>query len=498
MRIRRTATAAVLCAIGLTGLAPAGATAEEAQRAGTAPAPAKLDPGRDTSGQMIWERFGSAEEMPADKIGATLSTKRLETARASNTQPNTLAPRSTASHPTPQREKHLARTLGQKYMAEGSETRSEQLGKFRSDSDTVDTSSSGIIDFAACEADPAGQAQSKNSPGHVIDHFNFCRWGYNQVTKLDGNGRIEGYVRFKEIEVGEGAKGIRTGRIHIKTKQVEGFGIYSEFAGTRMKIQPSLKGNINHLGECGNNNLVDFGGGRSSFTRELAGWEDQYIYYEITSDETKADQSRVDKVSYCQFETHYKVESAKGNTPWSYVSPTGGMRFDSAAYMGSDTQYGHKGAIFNRVTPVFSYDRADTSVKGVAEHIFDALYAPQLTYPQKTDKDIPGNIWNGEWQPLHRNVPTGTWGTFSPDSDAVAAANESAKNSACAGLTRPADHDCDEFPFASTKEGAGVGDGNFSVRMVPSTENRSAGGKLSAWYSKDRILDGDPYGIFVS
>ncbi|MEV6962691.1 NucA/NucB deoxyribonuclease domain-containing protein [Streptomyces sp. NPDC051207] len=77
---------------------------------------------------------------------------------------------------------------------------------------------------------------------------------------------------------------------------------------------------------------------------------------------------------------------------------------------------------------------------------------------------------------MHRNVPTGTWGTFSPDSDAVAAANESAKNSACASLTRPADHDCDEFSFASTKEGAGVGDGNFSVPMVPSTENRSAGG----------------------
>ncbi|MFB8166214.1 hypothetical protein G3I31_07335 [Streptomyces sp. SID9913] len=496
MRIRRAATAAVLCAVGLTGLAPAAATAEESRHSGSVSESAKLDPDSDTSGQMVWERFGSAGDIPADRIGETFSAKRLDAARAANAQPNTVTPQSSTSHPTAEREKHLARALGQRYIADGSETRSEQLGKFRSDA--VGTTANGIIEFDKCEADPAGQAQDKNSPGHVIDHFNFCRWGYNQVTKLDGKGRIEGYVRFKEIEVGEGAKGTRTGRIHIKTKDVDGFGIYSEFSGTRMKIQPSLKGDINHLGECGNNNLVDFGGGKDSFTRELSGWEDQYIYYEITSDETKADQSRVDKVSYCQFETHYKVLSAKGNTPWSYVSPTGGMRFDSATYMGSDIQYGHKGAIFNRVTPVFSYDRADASVESVAEHIFDALYAPQLTYPQKNDKDIPGNIWNGEWQPLHRNVKTGTWGTFSPDSDAIAAANERAKDSACAGLTRPADHDCDEFPFASTKEGAGVGDGNFSVRMVPATENRSAGGKLSAWYSKDRILDGDPYGIFVN
>ncbi|WP_254708364.1 NucA/NucB deoxyribonuclease domain-containing protein [Streptomyces lunaelactis] len=57
---------------------------------------------------------------------------------------------------------------------------------------------------------------------------------------------------------------------------------------------------------------------------------------------------------------------------------------------------------------------------------------------------------------------------------------------------------CDEFPFASTKEGAGKGDGNFSVRYVPQPDNSTAGAGLSAWYGQDRILDGDPYGIYVS
>jgi hypothetical protein len=65
-------------------------------------------------------------------------------------------------------------------------------------------------------------------------------------------------------------------------------------------------------------------------------------------------------------------------------------------------------------------------------------------------------------------------------------------------LDRPDDsYQCDEFPFASTKEGAGKGDGNFSVRYVPGTENEQAGRELGNWYGTDRILHGDEYMIYV-
>ncbi|MFE5853508.1 NucA/NucB deoxyribonuclease domain-containing protein [Streptomyces sp. NPDC056500] len=57
---------------------------------------------------------------------------------------------------------------------------------------------------------------------------------------------------------------------------------------------------------------------------------------------------------------------------------------------------------------------------------------------------------------------------------------------------------CDKSPFSSTKEGAGKGDGNFSVRYVRGAQNGSAGTKLAVWYGQDRILDGDGYGIWVS
>ncbi|MEU3491223.1 NucA/NucB deoxyribonuclease domain-containing protein [Streptomyces massasporeus] len=66
------------------------------------------------------------------------------------------------------------------------------------------------------------------------------------------------------------------------------------------------------------------------------------------------------------------------------------------------------------------------------------------------------------------------------------------------GLNRPSDsYQCDEFPFASTKEGAGLGDGNFSVRYVPGTENSKAGSELADWYGSDRILHNNAYGIHV-
>ncbi|EAU37150.1 conserved hypothetical protein [Aspergillus terreus NIH2624] len=50
---------------------------------------------------------------------------------------------------------------------------------------------------------------------------------------------------------------------------------------------------------------------------------------------------------------------------------------------------------------------------------------------------------------------------------------------------------CDEFPFASTKEGGS----GARLRCVDSTENSSEGGQLSAFYGT--INDGDKFGITI-
>ncbi len=60
---------------------------------------------------------------------------------------------------------------------------------------------------------------------------------------------------------------------------------------------------------------------------------------------------------------------------------------------------------------------------------------------------------------------------------------------------------CDEYPFASTEEGAarpgallGV---DFSVREVPLSQNRSQGGVLGRFYRRNRVLDGDSFWVRV-
>jgi len=62
---------------------------------------------------------------------------------------------------------------------------------------------------------------------------------------------------------------------------------------------------------------------------------------------------------------------------------------------------------------------------------------------------------------------------------------------ACAPITPPTDMErpeCDEYPFASTAQGAASPIWDFSVKYVPGTQNGSAGNGLMAFYRDDRIL----------
>ncbi|MFE3186757.1 NucA/NucB deoxyribonuclease domain-containing protein [Streptomyces violascens] len=66
--------------------------------------------------------------------------------------------------------------------------------------------------------------------------------------------------------------------------------------------------------------------------------------------------------------------------------------------------------------------------------------------------------------------------------------------------------DCDEFPFASTYEGAarsrpeydGTPYGMFSVRAINSPDNQEAGRRLGTWYGDDRIIDADPFFLRIT
>jgi Deoxyribonuclease NucA/NucB len=60
---------------------------------------------------------------------------------------------------------------------------------------------------------------------------------------------------------------------------------------------------------------------------------------------------------------------------------------------------------------------------------------------------------------------------------------------------------CDEYPFASTKEGAGFAKGNYSVRAVGKAHNTgkgSHGAALGSFYSRYRVSPGDKYWVLIS
>lgn len=85
-------------------------------------------------------------------------------------------------------------------------------------------------------------------------------------------------------------------------------------------------------------------------------------------------------------------------------------------------------------------------------------------------------------------------------------------------LPRPYLHECDEYPFRSTQEGAYTGGGaarthswcqitlrstgsigptGFSICMIPKEQNRKAGDQIAAFYRDNRMLDNDPFYVRI-
>lgn len=94
---------------------------------------------------------------------------------------------------------------------------------------------------------------------------------------------------------------------------------------------------------------------------------------------------------------------------------------------------------------------------------------------------VPSN-YNGAGQPLERTM-----------SQSDINANRSA---ACGSVTVPSGDSCDEFPMASTYEGAAF-QSVYTTAIVPSSANSSQGGLTGAFYSSNRVIGYDPFYVNV-
>ncbi|WP_336217137.1 NucA/NucB deoxyribonuclease domain-containing protein, partial [Nonomuraea sp. LPB2021202275-12-8] len=54
---------------------------------------------------------------------------------------------------------------------------------------------------------------------------------------------------------------------------------------------------------------------------------------------------------------------------------------------------------------------------------------------------------------------------------------------------------CDEYPFASTLQGASKTDYQFSVAVIEKDDNCAAGSRLGAWYNRVRLLETDEFWV---
>jgi hypothetical protein len=240
---------------------------------------------------------------------------------------------------------------------------------------------------------------------------------------------------------------------------------------------------------------------------QIKDWIGRWTSFELTSDGTGS--TLPDKVRRHEwFFNGYVIDS------WNLRlgdrnSPRRIIRCDSATNFGLQ----RRGAcIFDDVTPHLQYSLNDDKVDEVAKHIKCAQDEPFCvrdgepfrTYPRTGGpKFIPGRFDpadRNDQRALHRIKASRS------NPDPRYTSNRNTVRSTCATL--PTDiydtsigQECDEYPFASTAEGAAcceppAFDWDFSILGVSKSDNGCAGNALKKYYRDDRILYGQD-GFFV-
>jgi hypothetical protein len=168
---------------------------------------------------------------------------------------------------------------------------------------------------------------------------------------------------------------------------------------------------------------------------------------------------------------------------WNYAAS---MRFRCDSYA---MKYADRGCININFTPTVDFDATkNPKVSEVAQHIYDAQ-----RYIWYSAWGIPHDAVPAERNSDPQVLPYG--GTLQYESNASRA---NANRYAVCSQFQPTypEETCDEFPFASSKQGGGnylyPGMNRwYSIRGVPSPANSSQGATLGHFYNANRLLDND-------
>ncbi|GAA2892276.1 hypothetical protein GCM10010517_56780 [Streptosporangium fragile] len=154
------------------------------------------------------------------------------------------------------------------------------------------------------------------------------------------------------------------------------------------------------------------------------------------------------------------------------------------------------GCVLTTLRPVLIFDENYSNGVFHSQHVWTALYNSQTTYPKigsGPPKKIPGGF-------LPHQPSCALTCLRRSTSEAVEKANRDVAIPECRKIRDYRSPDsCDEYPFATTHEGAGGRNTgyNYSVAIIPNTDNCSQGGAMRVWYERNRILDFDSYWVDV-
>ncbi|BCM71202.1 hypothetical protein EASAB2608_06536 [Streptomyces sp. EAS-AB2608] len=197
------------------------------------------------------------------------------------------------------------------------------------------------------------------------------------------------------------------------------------------------------------------------------------------------------------YQPNIKLKAPSG---WASDGFTGGdifllpPRWDEADYLPAATRGG--GGAFSVLTSL-TYSTAERAPeRGVAAHIKKAFTKPGQTQPPFSRKKVPGQNPDA---PLTRLYHDTTRRKKNRSRAVYNCTKYFGENYSQGGKK-----ECDEYPFATTYEGAAGSDydsrqdpKNFSVMPVAKTENGAAGTLLGQYYKLNRVVDGPDDGFMV-
>ncbi|MGW0538175.1 NucA/NucB deoxyribonuclease domain-containing protein [Streptomyces sp. NPDC003032] len=327
-----------------------------------------------------------------------------------------------------------------------------------------------------CRNDP----RADGGKGHVFNRLWWCQDHGFTAQGWNTSGELIGEAKLNYLAIAWGSHNSRDILVEFKQTFVgDNWGVFEDEDDVVFDVGATCA-------DTGTNNGCAVHYDRVAQT--MTEWEenDEWRNWLITSDETKS--TSPDKVlrHLWNLTAAVRVDGGAGptvRTPWHLI------RCDSATYFPNRPL----ACINDDVLPYITYQinsPAAVSVHDVAVHIRQAQDTPNLTYPPSgTPKRIPGKYVpeNPQDNGLHR-IPTSEDGP-----------NRAEVRRACNGLSPiPSDDQCDEYPFASTQEGAASPVWDYSVKAVDGAQNARAGSYLRWYYFYDRMLYKDMDSYYVN